>query len=237
MKFIILLVFFISPAVAPASGLIPKVKIEYSYALDMYCPAHVEPEMLSPAQVALISNIPIYRTELLSKLGWLQGQWDQQGIPLMTSAVQIIGKSFLMNDLQAAVFLCPRFPFMGTPLAFNIISYLDSSAKDIPGLGQPLPVFFFISTAFHEVLHKYINDILEKNPSAVLSNLNATDLYKAHLHLFALQKAVFESLQLAYLLPHIEKLEATHGPDYVSAWKAVHENPALYTELINELKK
>lgn len=216
---------------------VPKVQIEYSYALDMYCPQKVDPEFLTPSQLQLIPKIPEYRKELLSKVSWFQSQWNQQGQPLLTQTVRVIGKPFPMKDIQASVFLCPRFPFMGTPLAFNVISYLNSSAKDIEGLnGNPMPVFFFVSTAFHEVLHKYINSILEKRPSAILAKLNETDLYEAHLHVFALQKLVFESLGLGYLLPQIQQLEALHGPDYVRAWKAIHDDSNFYAALIAELK-
>lgn len=216
---------------------IPNLKIEYSYGLDMYCPQKVEPEVLTPAQVALIPKIPEYRSELLSKLPWFQAQWDQQGAPLLKTTVKVIGKPFPMQDLQAAVFLCPRLPFMGTPLAFNVISYLNSSSRGIPGLGKPIPIFFFISTAFHEVLHKYINDILDKNPSKILTILNDSDLYKAHLHLYAVQKLVFESVGLSNLLSGIGQLEASHGSDYLRAWKTVHEHPEIQESLLMELKK
>ena len=235
-KFLILLAL---PFLFPVAGWseVPSLKIEYSYALDIFCPEKVDPENLTQSQLKLIPKIPVYRIELLSKINWFQTQWNQQGTPLLSQTVALIGKSFPMKDIQAAVFLCPRFPFMGTPLAFNVISYLDSAAKDIEGLGgKPIPVFFFVSTAFHEILHKYINSILEKNPSVILSNMKDTELYMAHLHLFALQKNVFESLGLAYLLPQIQQIEALHGPDYVRAWQAVHSDVQLYNSLIAELK-
>jgi len=217
---------------------VPKVKIEYSYALDIYCPERVEPEVLNSWQLSLIAKIPTYRTELLKRLPWFQQQWDNQGQPLLTATRSLIGKAFPMQDLQAAVFLCPRFPFMGTPLALNVISYLESSAADIPTLGgQPLPVFFFVSTTFHEVLHKYINAILEKQPSSILAAMDESDLYEAHLHLFALQKFVFTSLGLSNLLVQIEGLEATHGPDYSRAWKRVHGDQQFYEDLLAELMK
>ena len=231
---IIALALILASNLAKASA-IPNVKIEYSFGLDMYCPLKVEPEILTEAQAALIPKIPVYRLELLDKLGWFQSQWTIQGRPLLTETVKVIGKPFPMGDLQAAVFLCPRFPFMGTPLAFNMISYLDSSAKDIASLGTPMPTFFFISTAFHEILHKYIDNILNENPSNILKNTNASELYKAHLHLFALQKTVFESIGSAGLLTQIGKLEATHGPDYARAWQAVHGDPEFSSALLSEL--
>jgi len=220
-----------------AANSIPHLKIEYSYGLDMYCPQKVEPEVLTPIQTALIPKIPEYRTELLSKLQWFQAQWDQQGSPLLIATVKVIGKPFPMQNLQAAIFLCPRLPFMGTPLAFNVISYLTSSSRDIPGLGKPMPIFFFISTAFHEILHKYINNILEKNPSKILAKLNDSDLYEAHLHLYAVQKLVFESLGLSQLIPGIGQIEASHGTDYLRAWKVIHEQPDMKESLLMELKK
>ncbi|MEZ0392119.1 MAG: hypothetical protein ACAH59_07895 [Pseudobdellovibrionaceae bacterium] len=229
--------FLLTAQVAPAFT-IPKVTLEYSYALDLFCPENVEPEVLTAWQKNLIPQLPKFREELLSKLGWFQSQWDLQGNPLMTAATEVTGKSFQMGDLQAAVFLCPRYPFMGTPLALNIISYLESSAKQMPPLsGQPLPVFLFVSTTFHEILHKHINAILAKKPSKILSKIpHETELYKAHLHLFALQRKSFELLKLGHLLPSIQQLEATHGADYVRAWKSVYSSESLYENLLKELK-
>lgn len=227
-----------TPAEVPLNKQVPKIKLEYSYALDMYCPPAVSPENLTAAQIKLIAKIPTYRNELLEKLPWFQSEWDKQGVHLLAAAMSVIGKPFPIQDLQAALFLCPRFPFMGTPLAFNVISYLDSSAADIPALrGNPSPVFFFVSTAFHEVLHKYINGILEQQPSAILNLMDETDLFEAHLHLFALQKHVFSKLGLVHLLSQIEVLESTHGPDYSRAWKKVYDDPILYEALLSELKK
>lgn len=228
--------YFLLACVLPLAGLaqIPNVKIEYSYALDMYCPQSVIPENLTAPQLNLIKKIPVYREELLSKINWIQSQWNIQGVPLLQTTVQLIKKPFPMKDLQAAVFLCPRFPFMGTPLAFNIISYLESPMKDL-GL-QPSSVFGFISTAFHEVLHKYINEILTKKGSPILEKMKETELYEAHLHLFALQRAVFTSLGLAHLLPGIQQIEAVHGEDYKRAWKAVYAaDSKLYQQLLAEL--
>lgn len=228
--------FFLLVCSLPFSTIaqVPNVKIEYSYALDMYCPQKVEPENLTVPQLKLIQKIPVYRQELLAKMDWIQSQWNIQGVPLLQTTVQLVKKPFPMKDLQAAVFLCPRFPFMGTPLAFNIISYLETPMKDL-GI-QPSNIFGFISTAFHEVLHKYINDILAKKGSVILKQMNEPELYEAHLHLFALQRLVFTSLGLTHLLPVIQQIEATHGEDYKRAWKAVYATDSkLYQKLLAEL--
>lgn len=196
--------YFLLACVLPLAGLaqIPNVKIEYSYALDMYCPQSVIPENLTAPQLNLIKKIPVYREELLSKINWIQSQWNIQGVPLLQTTVQLIKKPFPMKDL---------------------------------GL-QPSSVFGFISTAFHEVLHKYINEILTKKGSPILEKMKETELYEAHLHLFALQRAVFTSLGLAHLLPGIQQIEAVHGEDYKRAWKAVYAaDSKLYQQLLAEL--
>ena len=222
---------------AKAQQIVPRLVLEYSYGLDLYCAPAVTPETLTPWQLAMIPKIPNYRSELLDKMPWFQSEWNRTGTPLMLEAARVIGKGFPVTEIRAAVFLCPRFPSMGTPLALNIISYLESTVKDIPSLDKPLPIFFFVSTTFHELLHKYINAILIQTGSDVIARVNEPDLVKAHLHLFALQKLVFESLNIGQLLPQIQKLEAIHGPDYVRAWNLVHNDEALFTELINELKR
>jgi len=80
--------------------------------------------------------------------------------------------------------------------------------------GQTLPVFFFVSTTFHEILHKYIHGVLELRPTRILqARAGESELYKAHLHLYAL-----------------------HGPEYARAWRDVHDDPKLSAQLIEELQ-
>lgn len=201
----------------------PKVTFDYSYALDFVCPEPVAPTM---------------QDELLARLPELQQEWNAQGPHLLKATVAAIGTPFPAMELQAAVFACPRFPSMGTPLALNSVAYLQSAASLIPEMGgQTLPVFFFVSTAFHEILHKYIQGILEKRPSRILlAHTRESELYKAHLHLFALQKKVFEDLKLGNLLDSIGKVEALHGADYARAWRDVHGDPSVCAQLIEELR-
>lgn len=213
---------------------VPNLKIEQSLALDMYCPTSLAGSTLSPVQLALIPKLPAYASELAVRVPFFQSEWDARGPKLLATAAEIVGKPFEMRDLQAAVFLCPSLPFMGTPLAFNVTSYVAGTAKEI-GLAKPTDVFYFVSTAFHEILHKYIDDILEKRPSAVLARTKDSALYESHLHLFALQKRAFEKAGLGSRLWEIQYLEASHGEDYARAWKAVHGDPKLEAELIAEL--
>ncbi len=214
----------------------------YSRALDGLCATRLADEKLDLNTLALIPKIPMYRDkELLSKVAFFQAEWDNAGPIFLTAATRIVGKPFPMKELEAALYLCPRFPFMGTPLGFNVISYLNLPAKDIPGLaGKPLKPIYFVSTAVHEVLHKYINPILEKNPSATLKTLKTDllSLYGSHLHLFALQRKILEEIGLTSMIPEIRALEGLHGADYKKAWDVVYaDDPTIYLALLAELKK
>jgi hypothetical protein len=237
MKTLVTILGLLSSLSAEAASLqTPKLKLEQSVALDIYCPTSVTNIPISPLQLALVAKLPIYRESLEAKVPWFQAEWDSRGPALLQIATEIVGKPFPMKDLEAALFLCPTLPFMGTPLAFNVTSYLDVTAKEV-GLPKANDVFYFVSTAFHEVLHKYIKHALSTNGSAILASMTEDELYEAHLHLFALQKRVLEKAGLASRLWEIEIVEASHGTAYARAWKAVHGNPKLEADLISELQK
>jgi hypothetical protein len=215
---------------------VTSVLFEYSYGLDTFCPLETIPETLTDWQQALIPKIPTYRPELLARLDELTEHWESDGSPLLQAAVDLIDRPFERREVAVALFLCPRLPSMGTPIAINMISYLRSSAEDIPTLEEPVNLFFFTSITFHELLHKYIHDLLAERPSAILAALEEPALVEAHLHLFALQKRVFEHLDMQSALPAIEAQEAQHGPDYERAWELVHGDSDLEEQLIAELR-
>lgn len=112
MKFIFLLSLLLVQA-AKAAPKVPALILEYSYALDMYCPQQVVPESLNEWELALIPKIPTYRDqELLGKISWFQAEWNKQGTSLLIAAANEVKKPFPMVELTAALFLCPRYPLI-----------------------------------------------------------------------------------------------------------------------------
>lgn len=241
-------------AVDDASGQVPRLHLEYSVTLDDFCPRATVPETLTDWQQALIDEIPTYRVALVQRLPDFQQAWDDAAAHLLPATVRGAGHDFLRRDYGVALFLCPRLPSVGTPLAINVISYLEEAAPDIPTLTDldgdgdrdPLPTSLFVAITYHELLHKYLSDlpglssspVIEGLPGSATADLGARDLalLKAHLHLFALRRWVYEELAWTEEIPWIEALEATHGPGYRRAWELVHESGDYYEPLLEEIR-
>ncbi len=155
----------------------------------------------------------------------------------LRKAVEVVGTPFVRTEYSASLFLSPRMPSMGTPLAINMLPYLKSSAADMPILaeGKPLHVFFFGTITFHEMLHKYVNQLLRKQPSTIVAGMQEPLLFERHLHVFVLQKRVFEALGMIEQLEAVGRQEASHGPDYVRAWARIHGDADLEQRLFEEL--
>ena len=219
---------------AHSSEAIPHLSFEYSYGIDSTCAQRVDPEPLPQWTTAMIEQIPTYRKELFEKIPFFQSQWDKVEPHLFNATVSEIGVPFSRREYSLALLLCPRIPSMGTPLLINMISYLESSIADIPNVDKPSPVFLFTAIVFHEILHKYVNNILKLRPSKILktlpekylSDMKNPQLVTAHLHLFAVRKKVYEKLRIDHLFPWIKLQEASHGLEYARAWEIVHEKQA-----------
>lgn len=223
---------------------IPRLTIEYSWALDEYAPKHVVPEVLSKAQLPLIEGIPVYRADLIANIPRFQEAWDQMAEGLLTTTVELAGQGFRRSEYSAAVFVNPRLPSMGTPLALNLISFLESSAADIPALEKPQPLFLFVALLHHELLHKFVDGILAERPSKLLADLDdealaglaRPEMLRAHLHVFALQERVYQALELDEQLPWIRAQDALFGEEYTRAWELVRAD-GFGAQLLAELAR
>ena len=239
---------------ASVGAALPRLAFEVSFALDDYCPRQTVPEPLVAWQQELIDRIPTYRAALVAELPSIQAAWDDAAADLLAATVRGGGHEFRRAELPVALFLCPRLPSMGTPLAVNVISYLEAAVPDIPTLvdldgdgdRDPLPRFLLVAITYHELLHKYLNDVSDLSSSPIVDALPASltgdladrdlVLMKAHLHLFALRRWVYEDLDLDDQVPYIEAIEKAHGPGYRRAWELVHERDDLYQPLLDEIR-
>lgn len=189
--FLFLSIFVFQTSSLFAANQFPHLTMEYSYGVDTYCPEKVDPEVLPDWITKLIPKVPVYRTELLQKVPYFQEEWNKVESHFLGTTVSEIGIPFQRKEFSVFLFLCPRFPSMGTPLMINSISYLETPIPDIPTLEKPMPIFLFNSIVFHEVLHKYVNDILKDHDSEILRRLPVEfladmpnpELVKVHLHL------------------------------------------------------
>jgi hypothetical protein len=208
------LVFFLKLATATS---VPTVQLKYAYLFDPVC---------SNKNAYLISSVWI--DELNKKLPEWQSTWNDRGTLLLNTAIKIVGKSFPQEHYTIPISLC-NFPSMSEPLMVNVRYSLYGFTKN------PVNIDVTISTIEHEILHTYIDTFLPKNTLLLEKYRNESQTVLSHLHLFALQKAIYLSLnQDAILKDVITKDSILPNGEYKRAWEIVKKEG--YIPFINELK-
>ncbi len=208
------LIFFLKLALATT---VPTVQLKYAYLFDSVCTMRTT-YPISPA----------WTEEVKRKLPEWQASWNNEGNLLLSTAIQIVGKSFPQNHYTVPLSLC-NFPSMSEPLMVNVRYSLNAFTKKHISLNVTL------STIEHEILHTYIDSILPNHTPLLEKYRNESQTVLSHLHLFALQKGIYLSLnQNAILKDVISKDASLPNGEYKRAWEIV--NRVGYLAFINELK-
>ena len=211
--------FFLSaPAMAAQSPAIPTVSIEYGAMFDFVC-----------SEKSSYKIDPRWVQELEGRLPALRREWEAEGRQLLKMAAKISGRPFIQKELAVTLTLC-SFPSMGQPLLVNA-RYTMKTFVENPNTDQ-----VFLSTIFHEILHAYLDGFKQETPLIKKYRMESEGV-KSHLHLLALQKAVYLKLgRNAVLKDVIAKDQSLPRPDYKRAWEIVN-GPEGYESFIHELKR
>ncbi len=188
---------------------IPSLFLEPGFSLDLAFPfsENVHPDFDSKW------------VELTHWIPEIQEAWDTKKQCLETT-VDLLGKGFERRELSAALITCP-LPSMSYPLVINVSGFLKSSKNR-------KPEFYFFSTLYHELLHRYLNEqfsgVLSQSP-LLRKYIDQRELRAviSHLHLFAVQKAVYLKLQMEGELRQIIQWNSeSDDPAYTRAWDIVN---------------
>ena len=232
----------------------PQLLFQYSVTIDDFCTPSTVPETLTEWQRALIGKIPQYRPAPLARLPTFQKAWDESARDRRQKPRSRPSTPGSVANTTRRFTSAPGSSSMGTPLGINVISYLDEAVPDIPTLTDldgdgdrdPLPAFLLVAITYHELLHKYLAGLDVATKSEVLDALPSTFagltprdvmLLRAHLHLFALRRRVYEGLGKTSELSWIAAQEAGHGAGYKKAWQMVHEGDTYYVPLLEEIRR
>jgi hypothetical protein len=193
----------------------PLVEFGYTTGHDYFhCVAQPFGALPARWSAALDRSIPYYQTT-----------WNQRGEPLFATTAQLLGPKFFsttdrvgrrvpIRNLQATFTMCPGSPGMGLPVLLQMGTYVD---KD--GTGLPIAALTdeWLVYAFHEFLHKFIDDkarslrydgapvpgqptpalaywstMLDASAASMPTVIKSVVLQ--HLHLLAIMKSVFLKL-------------------------------------------
>lgn len=197
---------------------LPKETIFYAAIFDNVCSTKTFYKIDSAWVSDLENHLPHWRN-----------LWNQEGVLLLKTTFNLIGRSFAQQNFQVSLSLC-SFPSMSAPLIVNARYALRSFTN------QPIPDYLLISNIYHELLHNYIDSFLPKNTSLLTKYKGESPVVINHLHLFALEKAVY--LQLGWdnkLKEIIAKDDSLPNGYYKRAWEIVNRKDN-YKDFVAELK-
>lgn len=157
---------------------VPLVSLTYSLGFDEDCAGRVE-SALEPDAVAEVGGL----------LPQLEAAWTEEGPGLLLAARDAVGRPFRFQATTARLLTCGAAS-RSRPLVINVRPYLRSTAgRRRAALRQ------FASTVLHEVLHRYVGDLLADRRSGETPLLRKyaaePDEVRDHLHLFAIEEVVY----------------------------------------------
>jgi hypothetical protein len=209
--------FFSSTAIAAP----PKVTISYSPSLDTVC--------------ALVRGYRIdaaWKDELSKDVERFRDMWARVGPRLLSTTERITGKRFADESISAYLTLCD-LPSQSLLLGVvvNMRYALSSFTED------PVPMRYKIGSLYHEILHKFVDDHVPAH-SALLSRHRGEALrVREHLHLLALQKAVYLALGMKDELTELIDIDSQlPGGFYKRAWDIINRDQDDYLDYVEELK-
>jgi hypothetical protein len=171
-----------------------------------------------------------WKTELKHNQPDLEQQWVNLGPKLMVTTEKITGKQFTQKNITAHLTLCdlPSDSFLGA-----VVNIRYALASFTP---TPVPLRYKISVLFHEILHKFLNDQLPSQSHLLSEHQSESKRVKNHLHLLALEKAVYLELGLTSELKEIIVIDGQlPGGAYKRAWAIVNQTDGEYLKYVNEI--
>ncbi len=184
----------------------PVIFIEYASSLDLQvCPSGIAEPVLKEMSEALPRAI---RT------------WKVNETDLLRTTAQLLKKAFLRHEETVSLMICPNLKGQAEPVLIPFWPYLSTTTQ-----GHPFSDKIFVGLIFHELLHRYVDQILGSAlPLTPLLQKYANEklLVRRHLHVDAIQKAVYLKLGRDKEIQDIIVNDSTFlGTEYSRAWEII----------------
>jgi hypothetical protein len=198
----------------------PAVSISYSESLDAAC-AFARGYKISPE----------WKEELKRNLGRFDDAWEKVGPILLRTTEAITGKPFTQKSVTARLTLCdlPSQSVLG--VSVNMRYALASFTSN------PVPMRYKAGVLYHEVLHKFLDEHMPARSALLDGHPRENSRVRDHLHLLALQKAVYLELGMKGELSEVVDIDS-QLPDgsYKRAWEIVNQSADGYLKYVEELR-
>ena len=197
----------------------PSVTMAYSWLLDN-----------TVAEKTNFIVKPEWVDELEKRTPEFQQSWNDQAGILLGKTIELTGgRTFKETEMHAAFVLC-NMASLSFPLVLNVRRYLTVV------LGPRVePMYLFNAQVFHELLHTFVVENLPDTTPLQEKYKNEDQVTKNHLHLMAIQKAVYTSLGRLDELKALIDSDSQIGGSYKRSWDIV--NSEDYQAFVDEFKK
>lgn len=132
--------------------------------------------------------------------------WADEGTLLMIETCRILNKPWIRRELTCTLTVHPEMSSNSHPLMINVRPYYKTKEFTLELREE------FIDTLYHELLHRMLDDHWAKNletgehPFAMLEKYKEENIFiHAHLHLYAVQEAVYKNLGKELFWNNIKK--------------------------------
>ncbi|MEM9840202.1 MAG: hypothetical protein AAF830_13740 [Pseudomonadota bacterium] len=147
----------------------------------------------------------------------LQEAWAEVGSDLLQEVAEVVGMPFEFYEARANIFLCSGMPSLASPLIVSARSYVVAGPNQKT---QPLSVL--TNTLWHEVVHRFIRDIVGPAETATTPLLkkyaDEKPVVRNHLHLIAIENQVYRRLGLGEHLQSVIAFDQSLRSAEAFAW-------------------
>jgi hypothetical protein len=220
-KSIVLLVGFLAAFASSAHAGQPTVTVSYSQSLDSVCSLFRGGEIKDE-----------WKAELTSRQAEFENLWRSVGPKLIEATEAITGKSFPAEHFTARLTLCnmPSQSIVG--ISINMRYALKSFTQ------TPAPMRYKVDTLFHELLHEFLAENPVTDSILLKQHASEPERTRNHLHLLALQKAVFLKLNETDALKDVIAIDSQlPGGYYKRAWEIINATDTVYLKYVAEISQ
>jgi len=198
-----------------------NITITYSPRLDWVC--------------SIFRGPPIdeeWETELLARQPEFEQLWAAVGPKLIAATEAIAGQAFPADEITVRLTLCNLPSQSALGVSVNMRYALQSFTA------RPVPMRYKVDTLFHELLHNYLDEY--PVPDSKLLGQHATEpaRVRSHLHLLALEKAVFLALGESQALMDVIDIDSQLPNGYYKrAWEIINATDDEYLKYVGEISR
>jgi len=165
----------------------PKIFFESGWLIDLGWDFNNPDETIADAALPYVKKL----------FGPFESVWLENGVRLLEATSDLLAKEWKRRELTCTLVVHPEQSSNSHPLILNVRKYYKME-EFTPELKRQ-----FIDTLYHELLHRMLDDYWQNNLEVGEFPLPALESYKdedifvlAHLHLYAVQEAVFRKLKM-----------------------------------------